>query len=163
MFARGFDEETPELSTFSIKHTELERDTQKRLHRFESVILVCFRYVLRCALQRVERATVILARFVNRAHDSLITADECFDVHFGNEVERSDGVVSGSIGAEQSSFALATFPELRVRKCVQHSDHRHRNRTLTNELDLPFEDVFGIVVEADDEPGHYLHATTLNL
>ena len=29
-------------------------------------------------------------------------------------------------------------------------------------VDLAVEDVFGIVVESDDEPGHHFHAVTLN-
>src|SRR6185503_19117473 len=53
------------------------------------------------------------------------------------------------------------FPELRVGESVEHADHGHRNRALANKLDLAFEDVVGIVIEADDETGHHFHAMTL--
>src|SRR5262249_57608301 len=101
------------------------------------------------------------ARLVNRAHDSLIAANQFLDVHFGNEVDGGDGVVAGSVRAEQTAFAFESLPELGVWQCVQHSHHGHRNRALANELDLPFENIFGIVVEADDETAHYFHALIL--
>src|SRR5215213_1470370 len=100
MLARGLDEETPKLASLRIKHTQLERNAQKSADRFQAVILVRLGHLLRRSLQRVERAAVILTRFVNRAHDSLITADQFIDVHFGNEVHGSYGVVSRGVGAE---------------------------------------------------------------
>src|ERR1043165_2600991 len=100
MLVRRFDKETPELATLRIEHAELERDTQKRTQRFEPVILVRFRKILRRALQRLERATVILTRRVNRTHDGLITRDEFLDVHLRDEVDGCDGVVSGRVGTE---------------------------------------------------------------
>ena len=36
---RSLDKETPEFAPFSVEHTELERDAQKRLHRVQAVIL----------------------------------------------------------------------------------------------------------------------------
>src|SRR4030095_8829421 len=41
--------------------------------------------------------------------------------------------------------------------------HRQRNGARANKFDLPREDVFRIVVEADDEASHHLHAVALNL
>src|SRR5437870_4481273 len=100
MFVRSLDEETPEFAPFSIKHAELERNTQKSFQRVQAVILMSFGHVLRRALQRVERATIVLARLVNSAHDSLIPADELLGVHLRNEVKRGDGVVARSVIAE---------------------------------------------------------------
>ena len=163
MLARRFDEESPELAALGIKHAQLERDAQKRCHGFETVILVRFGKILRRALQRLERAAVILAWLVNRTHDSLITGDEFLDVHLRNEVDGGDRVVSRGIGAEQPAFTFESLPQLRVRKRVEHSHHRHRNRAFTNELDLAFENVFRVVIEADDKARHYFHAATLYL
>src|SRR6185369_10106323 len=151
-----------ELAPLRIDHTQLKRDAQKRSHCFDPVILVGFGNVLRRALQRIERATIVFAGFINRLHDALITADECLDVHFGYEVNGGDRVVAGGVRAEQSSFSFEPPPKLRVGKCVQHSHHRHWNRAFTNKLDLAFEDVFGIVVEADDETRHHFHAAALD-
>src|SRR5215470_4692389 len=110
MFARCLEEESPKLAPLSIEHTQLDGDAQKCLQRFEAVILMCFGNVLRRALQRVECTAVVLARLVDGLHNSLIATDECLDVHFWNEVERGDRVVSRSVGAEQPAFALEPFP-----------------------------------------------------
>src|SRR5215216_5673554 len=163
MCARCLDEEPPELPSLCIKHTQLERDAQKSANRFQAVILVSLGHLLRRALQRVERATVILAGFVNRAHDHLITADELLDVHLGNEVDGGYGVISRSVGAEQPAFPFETLPQLGVGECVEHSDHRDGNCALADELDLAFEDVFRIVIKSDDETCHHFYSTTLDL
>ena len=50
MFMRGLQEETPELTALRVEHAERECDAQKCFYRFEAVILVRFRHVLRhCA------------------------------------------------------------------------------------------------------------------
>src|SRR5215208_7201187 len=110
MCARGFDEKTPKLASLRIKHTQLERDAEKSADRFQAVILVRLGHLLRRALQRVERATVILTGFVNRAHDSLITVDQFVHIHPGNEVDGGNGVVSCSVGAEEPAFPFETLP-----------------------------------------------------
>src|SRR6185503_5036981 len=100
MLVRRFHEETPELATLRVKYAELECDSQEGRQCFEAVILVRFRKVLWRALQRLQRATVVLARRVNRAHDCLIAADELIDVHLRNEVDGGYRVVSRRVGAE---------------------------------------------------------------
>ena len=51
MRARGFQKEPPKLSPLRIEHTEFERNSQKSFDRFDPMILVRFRNVLRYALQ----------------------------------------------------------------------------------------------------------------
>src|ERR1044072_3952625 len=163
MFTRSLNEETPELAPLSIKHTELESDTHESLHCFETVILVCLRDIMwQHALQRVERSAIVFARLINRPHDALIAVDECVDVHLRDEVHSRDGVVTGSVRAEQSSFSFESLPQLRIGKCIQHSHHRHRNCAFANEVNLPFEDVVRIVIKTHNESGHHFHAVTLN-
>src|SRR5689334_8273366 len=101
MFTRSRDEETPELAPLGIKHAELESDPQESRQCFEAVILVCLWNIMRQhALQRVERATIVFTRLVNRPHDALIAADQRVDVHLGNEAHCRDSVIAGSIRAE---------------------------------------------------------------
>src|ERR1041385_9246490 len=143
MFTRSLDEEPPELPPVSVKHTELERYAQKSFRGIQAMILMRLGHVLRRALQRVDRAAIVLARLVNSPHDSLIPGDEFLGVHFGNKVKPDERVVASRIVTEQSSFSFEASPKLRVRKRVEHSHHRHRNRTLADKRDLTFEDVVG--------------------
>src|SRR5688500_7975991 len=161
MCARSFQKEPPKLAALSVEHAEFERNAQKSLYRFEPVILVRLRNVLRNALQRIKRATIVLTRFVDRAHDPLITGDESLNIHLGNKVNCGDRIVACRVGAQKTAFFLETLPELRVRQRIQHPDHGHRNRAFANKLDLTFENVFWIVVKPDDEPGHHFHAVAL--
>src|SRR6185369_14036519 len=111
MVVQRLQEGTPELAPLSIHHTQLKGDTQKCFYCPEAVILMSFGKVLRNALQRLERTTIVFAWFVNRAHDSLITIDECLDVHLRNEINRRDRVVASGVGAEQTSFTFQSLPQ----------------------------------------------------
>src|SRR5690349_24727802 len=64
MRARGLDEETPELAPLRIEHPQRESDAHKCLESLEAMILVCFRHILRHALQRLERAAIVFAWLV---------------------------------------------------------------------------------------------------
>ena len=66
--------------------------------------------------------------------------------------------------SHQASVPLSqSSPKLSIGQRGQQADHRQRNSAFANEIDLPFENVFGVVVKADDEAGHDLHAVVLNL
>src|SRR5262249_59121161 len=83
-------------------------------------------------------------------------------VNLGDEVKRTIGIVPRAL-KEQSPFAIQPPPELSVGQRRQQTHHGKRNGALTDKLDLPLEDVIGIVVEADDEAGHNFHAVALYL
>ena len=62
----------------------------------------------------------------------------------------------------ESPFALEPPPELRVGDCRQQADHRNRDCTFTNKVDLPLEDIIRVIIEADDEAAQYLHPVALH-
>src|SRR5256714_11202745 len=158
----GAREEAPELPALAVEYAELDGDARHGQRAAEHRVLVRRGPVLRHAPQAFERALVVLARVVDRPHDRLVALDETGRVHLRHEVQFAVRVLAGAF-RYQAALLLQTTPELRVRQRRQQSDHRERNGALAYEVDLPLEDVFRVVVEADDETGHHLHPVTLNL
>src|ERR1043166_4646374 len=151
----------PELRPRRVAHAEGEGDAHERGHVADETAVARL-WPLRQVRQAVERALVVFRGAVDGAQNLLVAFDETRRVHPRDEVQRALGIVPQTF-PQQPPLLLQATPELRVGQGRQEADHRQRDGALADEVDLPLEDVFGVVVEADDEAAHPLHPGAWNL
>src|SRR5678815_2232674 len=162
MVSKRAAKEFPELAPFLVNNSQSHDNPSKCHKTVYQTIAVRFRRCSGDAAERFEGALIVLARAVNGPQDGAITLNEETRIHYGNEVKRVARIVAGAFG-EQAPFFLESAPELSVRQRRQKPDHRERDRAFADKVDLTFEDVFRIMIKADNETCHHFHSVALNL
>lgn len=98
-------------------------------------------------------ATGVVFGFVEAAHEFAVTVLEELTVEDGFEIEGRIGVVAGAFVFE-SAFSHEALVESGLGEGGEESDHGGDDAGVLDEFELAFEDVLGVVVEADDESAH---------
>ncbi len=101
-------------------------------------------------------------RIVQRAQDVLVTFGQPLGRHAGHEVGLEAVRVVAVRLPEQAALPTQSFVQLRPFERGEEADHRDRDSGVTDERDLTVEDVFGVLVEADDEAARDLDAVGLD-
>src|SRR5262249_49021303 len=113
------------------------------------------------AVEAFQRTAIILAWIVQRSQDAVIPLNQSARLHLRREIERTVGIVAGE-ACQEPPLTSQPPPKLSVRRSSQDADHRQRNSSGTDKIDLFVEDVVRVVIEADNEAAHHLHAVTLH-
>jgi hypothetical protein len=106
-------------------------------------------------------ASEVLFGIIDGPQDATVTFDELFRIHLGDEIQVEQSVAAEAL-LQGPTFGLQSPPQLGVRQRGEQADHGEGNRRLSNKLDLAIELIRRIVVEADDEACHHLHAVRLD-
>jgi hypothetical protein len=104
---------------------------------------------------------VILPRGIYRGNYSLITFHKILKVHLRNKIDCPVSVRTCRF-AFQSALPLQSFPQGRIRDCVQQTDHGRHDPCALNEIYLTLEGVLGIIIESYNESSHHLHPILLD-
>ncbi|MFM1941153.1 MAG: hypothetical protein RI897_135 [Verrucomicrobiota bacterium] len=98
--------------------------------------------------------------FVESAHEFAVTVLEKLAVEDGLEVQGGVGVVAGAFVLE-SAFAHEALVEARLGEGGEEADHGGDDAGVLDEFELTFEDILGVMIEADDESAHDLESGLL--